>query len=122
LPGFEGHLNKYKHNKAFVVKGISSKGEDFGDWSVTGYFYAAVHIIEALLAQKMDMHSRNHGERKQYMRENLKIFNEDCYTSYIELQSLSEKSRYKVDLIKNEEVIKAMECLEDIELECRSYI
>lgn len=85
----EKHIEKYKHNKEFIDKGIKNT-DDFLDWYVVAIFYCSVHLMEAFLSQK-NIHSENHGDRKDFLRKEL---DQDVFQDYLGLYNLSRKARY----------------------------
>ena len=50
----QAHLEKYFHNKDFLDNGIKD-GSKYPDWEITVIFYCGVHIVEAMLAEKIFM-------------------------------------------------------------------
>jgi hypothetical protein len=87
LPSKAEHLEKAKHNEFFV----STLGNPFWDWAVTGTFYAALHYIEAYLATKAD-HPPTHAIRDSHIYRD--SFLRVLYVDYRELQGESEDARY----------------------------
>ncbi len=106
------------------------------DWEVVAIFYAAVHVIEALLAsRKPPLHSRNHGDkdpretrskgvgRGWYIRSVLN--DRDLFGAHKFLYSESIQARYVMPNLRRRRfrlrhVRKAMEKLQVIRKQCFS--
>lgn len=115
---FETHMSQYRHNKNFNSFGISNQKESFHDWEVTVSFYAAVHLIEAVLYKKCSVSEINtHDERLEYLQNNKTIFG-GIERAYFKLKNLSRTARYSGYInISSEDSYLAQTCLEDIESE-----
>lgn len=72
--------------------------ESHWDWHVTVSFYAAVHLINAHIANKSDQHYRSHelvnNAINPFNPVSTTKFSEELYTSYMKLQNLSRRARY----------------------------
>ena len=118
MPNLDLHIKKYKHNKDF--SNILLKDE-YCDWQITAAFYAALHLVEAVLS-KENIHPTSHEERENVMLDNYKIFNNDAMNNYHVLRNLSHKARYTDIIENNEELYLAKESLSNIEEEIKKYI
>lgn len=122
MPTAEEHIQKYKHNRDFYAFGIASGQMDFSDWKVTVLFYAAVHLIEAILHQEYQEDAGDHKKRDELMIAHEEIFPHDSRRRYIQLRALSQKARYKAEPITQKEVGFAQDWLGELELDYRRYI
>lgn len=124
MPTYEQHIKKYNHNRVFCRFGITSSKahDDFSDWEVTVQFYAAVHLIEAIMEKHLNEHSLNHSMRDKIMGAHPDIFSMNCARDYASLKALARKARYEAGPTTPKEALKAQECLEDMELECQAYL
>ena len=99
MPSFSEHISQAKRNLKFLqASNINSR--EFWDWQVTINFYVAVHLINAHLAQKANLHYRKHEE----VNTAISPYNispcqlpEDIYLSYMKLQGLARRARYLVN-------------------------
>ena len=62
MPSLIEHETQYRHNLEFVQTFYPST--KYLDWAITLYFYAAVHLIEAMYAQ-IGVHNKGHVVRNQ---------------------------------------------------------
>lgn len=96
MASFEDHVAQANCNLVFL-KEINNKSKFF-DWQVTACFYIAVHLVNAHLAQKANLHYKSHTETKSAINpdNNMSIapFSEIAFDSYISLEKLSRRSRY----------------------------
>jgi hypothetical protein len=88
LPLKEEHLEQASHNEKLAV--VLSKGA-FYDWTITTYFYAALHYMDSVLAVAGD-HPKDHDKRDSLIgtHPNLKR----CYKEYKSLKVRSRAARY----------------------------
>lgn len=84
------HKDKIKHNEHFLDK---LDVDEFKDWAVTGYFYCAVHAVECLFAKRLDVHTKNHSDRKSEIL--AYDWCNEFKREYEELYDLSIMSRYE---------------------------
>ena len=47
---------------------LRSKNNPYIDWVVAAYFYAALHLVDALLWEKDQINPESHEIRKEYVR------------------------------------------------------
>ena len=59
MANFSEHISQAKRNLTFL-KSINALENNNWDWQVTAAFYSAVHLINAHLATKADLHYRSH--------------------------------------------------------------
>lgn len=114
------HKNQFSHNKEFVEK-IIRANPLYNDWTVTGYFYCSLHMVEAVLATQKE-HSTAHSKRDELINRYLSLFGIDMYKAYTQLQALSRKARYEAVEITDEEADKARRCTENIIETCSRKI
>lgn len=119
---FDTHKAQYEHNKRFVKFGITNSNGSFYDWEVTAFFYAAVHLIEAVLFKEYSViNIRTHEERRDYI-ETKPAFN-SIKKDYFKLISLSHTARYSGYIeINEDDSYKAQSYLENIESGLSKYI
>lgn len=91
VASFEAHDQQYRHNKQF--QGEIRDWVKYGDWVVTAFFYCGVHMLEAVLAKKYNIHSKTHTSRHTSMYEHSEMFG-NCVRTYRKLESLAHQSRY----------------------------
>jgi len=88
----------------------SRKSEEFGDfvlstdykqWAITGYFYSALHLIDAFLAT-LDQHPKEHYRRDSYLARlsDLKAI----YGNYRMLETESRRARYDLSSFSDGEI------------------
>ncbi len=97
MASFEEHISQSKKNLNFLSK-INSDCNDYWDWQVTTCFYVAVHLVNAHIAKKSNLHYRTHSEVKNalnpYVQLSLTKLNEAEYLAYSKLMNLSRRARY----------------------------
>ncbi len=97
MASFAEHILQAKSNLSFLTE-VNSKFEDRWDWQVTICFYVGVHLINAYLADKADLHYRTHGDSKMAINPHnpsaIYKLPEDIYLAYTKLEGLSRRSRY----------------------------
>ncbi|MCC7371114.1 MAG: hypothetical protein IT306_22050 [Chloroflexi bacterium] len=87
MPNRAEHLAKAQANEALS---LSLQSGPALDWSVTILFYAALHLVEAVLAPQA--HSRTHIERDGRVRQHPLL--RPIYGQYRELKDASLLARY----------------------------
>jgi len=99
MADFSEHINQAKSNLNFLNSITSIK--DYWDWKVTVSFYVALHLVNAHLAQKADLHYRTHNKVDQAINPfntfSVTKFSEENYLAYTKLLGLSRRSRYLVN-------------------------
>jgi len=96
LANFSDHVNQSVNNLKFL-EGVNGHLPNHFDWQVTVCFYAALHLVNAHLAQ-YDLQYRKHSDVTNVINPHnpgspMKI-SEETYAAYISLMSLSRRSRY----------------------------
>lgn len=96
---FSEHINQAKSNLSFLKSILDQK--DYWDWKVTVSFYVAVHLINAHLANKANLHYRSHDRVDKainpFYPTSVTKLTEDNYLAYTKLQGLSRRSRYLIN-------------------------
>ena len=97
MVSFDEHINQAKRNLNFL-KSVNDLTNNTWDWQVTIAFYSAVHLINAHLAKKADLHYRSHKRVDDainpYNNLSFTRLKESEFLAYKKLQSLSRRSRY----------------------------
>uniref|UniRef100_A9A773 HEPN domain protein n=1 Tax=Methanococcus maripaludis (strain C6 / ATCC BAA-1332) TaxID=444158 RepID=A9A773_METM6 len=107
------HLDKAKHNLAFVNQNI--KNGNFQDWSIVGLYYAVYHAALALVSRKGFI-SRSHNATmifliknytNEFIKEELRLIDELSITKkdatfYTSLKSERQKASYSTDIMFSE--------------------
>ena len=97
MADFNDHIDQAKKNIEFL-QGINANLNDFWDWQVTCCFYIAVHLVNAHLAKKANLHYRSHEEVANainpYNVLSITKLAEPVYLCYEKLRGLSRRSRY----------------------------
>ncbi|HBB30399.1 MAG TPA: hypothetical protein DDZ80_05240 [Cyanobacteria bacterium UBA8803] len=102
MPNPQIHLEQAEHNESAA----SSVRQDYPDWAVTMYFYAALHWVEhyALLkgcniARDYDSGRSKHDSRQQYINQiAIDLNNPSLRKAYQNLELDSRKARYLINL------------------------
>ena len=123
MDAYTSHYNQYQHNKRFISFGISNTKEKFYDWEITANFYAAIHLIEAILYSEYGINEiKTHDERKEMMDDHPETFS-GISSKYFSLKTLARTARYNgIVEVSEKDSAQAQTCLEDIELEMNKYI
>ena len=98
---FDEHIKQAQHNIHFLSSiNDNASVQNCIDWQVTVCFYAALHLINAHLAQ-FSLQYRSHTNVKQALNPeqavSLSKLPADEYVAYTALQMLSRRSRYLVN-------------------------
>jgi hypothetical protein len=64
------------------------------DWVVVAYFYAALHLVDALLFEKEHLNPDNHEIRRDYVKQ--KWYLRGISYEYRNLKDRSEDARYRL--------------------------
>jgi len=91
VPKQDEHLARAKQNLAFA-QSFDLNQTNYKDWVVTAYFYAALHLVDALLYFRDHVDPPNHEIRGTFVRE--KSYLRDIRFDYKELKDRSEDARY----------------------------
>ncbi|MDR3695655.1 hypothetical protein [Mucilaginibacter sp.] len=95
MASFQAHIKQAKKNLK-ILSETSQKINDCWDWQVTISYYVAVHLMNARLADKLNLHYKTHKDVK------IALYNEyfackipdEIYTAYVSLENLSRRARY----------------------------
>jgi len=95
MADFQAHIKQAKKNLKNLSE-ASLKINDSWDWQVTISYYVAVHLMNARLADKLNLHYKTHKDVK------IALYNsslpckvpDDIYTAYVSLENLSRRARY----------------------------
>ncbi len=90
MPTSAEHLEKARHNEEFVTALLAAHPKRFFDWALNGAFYAAVHYVEAVLAE-VGYHSCDHGDRGRAAQRHF----QQGYRPFRILKDLSMRARYQ---------------------------
>lgn len=98
---FDEHVKQAQHNIRFLSSiNDNYSVQDCIDWQVTVCFYAALHLVNAHLAQ-FSLQYRTHTDAKHALNPekptSISKIPDDEYKAYISLQMLSRRSRYLVN-------------------------
>ena len=106
MPSRDEHIRKAEHNKSFADS-FNWDSTPFLDWVVTGFFYSALHYVDAYLATvNGGIHPHSHtgyGGRDSYVGKHLN----QIYVDYRDLKQGSIDARYNmrnftVDEVRND--------------------
>ncbi len=90
MPAPDAHLSQARHNESVALFLLQ---HNYPDWAVTAFFYAALHYVEAVLAQD-NRHSANHPARDSSIARSPVL--RKVYGEYRYLKTLSNDARYRV--------------------------
>ncbi|MFZ0298040.1 MAG: hypothetical protein WAM13_06790 [Candidatus Sulfotelmatobacter sp.] len=107
MPSKADHAAKAAHNETFV----SSLGDPYWDWAVSGVFYTALHYVEAYLATKR-IHSGSHPVRDSNINRDSVL--RAIYPDYRELKDESRAARYDVVPFTRDDLAKMQKNLDTI--------
>lgn len=93
MPTTSEHLARVRQNIDFA-KSLDWDTTPYLDWVVTAYFYAAVHLVDALLYDKDGLHGDLHVTRRKYIRE--KFYLRGIDQAFEGLKDHSEDARYRL--------------------------
>lgn len=95
MADYSAHLKKAKRN-LYLVSGINKAFNEDWDWQVTIAYYAAVHLMNAHLAKKGNLHYKTHVDVKNALFSSLSVCKvpDDIYLSFVKLENYSRRSRY----------------------------
>ncbi|MCE5218530.1 hypothetical protein LLH03_16025 [bacterium] len=95
MTDWRSKLEQYEHNREFYTQLDSAR---FADWCITGRFYAAVNLVEAVLLKERGGLPVGHQERTLQVQTHTST--KGIANAYISLKSLSERARYHVHYSK----------------------
>jgi hypothetical protein len=93
VPTASEHLARAKQNVCFA-ESFDLKTTPYLDWVVTAYFYAALHLVDALLWEKDGLNPELHEHRRNYVKE--KWYLRPISVEYRSLKDHSEDARYRL--------------------------
>ena len=112
MPSVSEHEKQYSRNKKFIDV---AKEACYADWCMTAIFYAAVHLVEKILAENKKKHSESHVDRGRQIEADFSLFPSTIQVAYKQLYSESMRSRYKCCEISEMDIISAKANLNHIE-------
>ena len=105
------HIEQYRFNKN-VADRLSKQEKPPLEWVVVINFYAALHLVESVLAEK-GYNAKNHEDRKTYLSSVAELKRIRSY--YLALQFQSEQARYECVRFRPPDVLQSQRHLENIE-------
>ena len=93
MSGTSEHLARAKQNICFA-ESFDLQNTPFLDWVVTAYFYAALHLVDALLCEKDELNPASHLDRRIQVKE--KWYLRLISAEYRNLKDHSEDARYRL--------------------------
>jgi uncharacterized protein (UPF0332 family) len=93
VPNTQQHLTHAKQNVEFA-QSLDLHSTPYLGWVVVAYFYAALHLVDALLYDKEKIDPSRHELRRNYVRE--KWYLRGIKDEYFELKDRSEDARYRL--------------------------
>jgi hypothetical protein len=101
MANFISHLEQAKRNLKFLEDLCINFKSDYWDWKVTSCYYIAVHLVNAHIADKENLHYQTHGQVNQainpFNTSSKSSLQPDVYYAYEKLNILSRRSRYLVN-------------------------
>ncbi len=93
MPTTSEHLARARQNLRFA-ESFDLDSTPYLDWVVAAYFYAGLHLVDALLYQREKIHGGHHETRSRYVRQ--KSYLKQISRAYHELKDHSENARYEL--------------------------
>ncbi|MGA7686163.1 MAG: hypothetical protein WCA58_14200 [Terriglobales bacterium] len=93
MPTKSEHLARAEHNQRFA-ESFELKTTPYPDWVVVAYFYAAMHLVDALLWESDKINPPNHEERGKCVKD--KWYLRGIKNEYRSLKDHSEDARYRL--------------------------
>ena len=90
MANLQVHLQKAEHNERFA-ESFDLDETPYLDWVVTGYFYSALHLVEAYLARS-NKHSLEHRARDSAIHRDINL--RKIFSDYGKLKTHSTNARY----------------------------
>ena len=115
MPSKTDHAAKAVHDEKFV----STLGDPYWDWAVTGVFYAALHYVEAYLATKR-IHSPSHPVRDSHINRDSVL--RAIYPDYRDLKDESRTARYDVIQFRSNDLARMQQLLATIKTAIAPHI
>jgi hypothetical protein len=92
VPKAREHIARSRQNLKFA-QSFNLKETPYIDWVVTAYFYAALHLVDALIADRYNLTPQDHMDRNLFVE---KTFLAGIKVQYRTLKDLSEDARYEL--------------------------
>jgi hypothetical protein len=108
LPASREHVARAKHNLTFA-RDVDLNTTQYLDWVVTAYFYAALHWVDAVIADKEGIVPENHEIRREYVKK--KWYLRGISKEYRDLKDRSEDARYRLTTFTKTRIEKEIEPL-----------
>ncbi len=93
MPTTSEHRIRAEHNLRFA-KSFDLETTPYIDWVVVAYFYAALHLVDALLWEKENLNPDTHEVRTAWVKN--KWYLRAIRDEYRELKDRSEDARYRL--------------------------
>ena len=93
MPTTSEHRGRAKQNVRFA-ESFDLKNTPYLDWVVTAYFYAALHLVDALLWEVDGLNPASHLDRRVYVKD--KPYLRPISSEYRSLKDHSEDARYRL--------------------------
>ena len=105
------HHAQHSHNRSFA-EGLDS--DNVGDWVITGYFYAALHLLDQAFVEEFGSRPKRHKQRNTWAYRCAQT--KDIAESYLNLKELSEHVRCEVPYhdVRSHHVTEAGQLLSEI--------
>lgn len=116
MPTTEEHIKKYNENRKLLDTNLNIENCEFYNWIVTVSFYAALHLVEAKLAED-NIDSTDHFARNNNVERFSKFKN--IRNEYKTLYDKSRVARYDGSFISQKKGQFALKCLEKVEKELK---
>jgi len=100
MANFESRIECVKRNLNFL-QSVNEHSNEYWDWQVTISFYVSVHLVNAHLDKKADLHYKTHDKVDLALNFANKLspcrLSEANYLSFRKLRNLSRHSRYLIN-------------------------
>lgn len=91
MPTTSEHIQRAENNLRFA-QSFQLETTPYLDWVVTAYFYAALHLVDAILWEQDKFNPGNHSERRKCFRD--KWYLKAIRDEYFALYDRSVEARY----------------------------
>ena len=97
MPRVTEHLEQVERNESLYrdLCRLYTSVPQYGEWEVVALFYAALHYVDAWLADSEEVHPRNHTQRIGMVRSNTAL--RPISDQYERLYRLSVLARYEME-------------------------
>jgi hypothetical protein len=93
VPTTSEHIDRAKQNLRFA-ESFDLKTTPYLDWAIAAYFYAALHLVDALLWKNDSFNPANHEQRRDAVKS--KWYLRGIKDEYRSLKDHSEEARYNL--------------------------